>query len=49
MIEFIRASVTSNDLVGYEQATVIDGYLAGLGFEQVGDLTVWTKKTPLER
>jgi len=49
MIEFIRTSVTSNDLVGYEKATVIDGYLAGLGFEQVGDLTVWIKKTPVKR
>ena len=44
MIEFIRTSVTSNDLVGYEQAPMIDRSLAGLGFEQVGDLTVWIKK-----
>ena len=45
MIEFIRASVTSNDLVGYEQAPVIDRSLAGLGFEKVGDLTVWIRKS----
>ena len=44
MIEYIRASVTSNDLVGYERAPVINGSLAGLGVEQVGDLTVWVKK-----
>jgi hypothetical protein len=46
IIEFIRTSVTSNDLVGYEQAPMIDRSLAGLGFEQVGDLAVWIKKTP---
>ena len=45
MIEFIRTSVTSNDLVSYEQAPVIDRSLAGLGFEKVGDLTVWIKKS----
>jgi hypothetical protein len=45
MIEFIRASITSNDLVGYEQAPVIDRSLVGLGFEKVGDLTVWIKKS----
>jgi len=44
IIRFIHESVKIADIVGYERENFVEE-LQRLGFEAIGDLTVWLRKT----
>jgi hypothetical protein len=44
MISFIHATIERADIVGYERSEPLVAGLRAMGFEAVGNLTVWLKK-----
>ena len=45
-IEFIKKAIGRNDIVGYESNLELIERLRSLGFDPLGDLSVWLKKSP---